>query len=58
MRALIDSHEAELADVAADRAAGVSDRRAATFEDVAWAWHEHGARQTFHAALSTVAGVR
>lgn len=42
MRALIDTHEHDLADRAADRGAGVDGRRAATFSDVAWAWHEYG----------------
>jgi integrase len=42
MRELIDAREAELAEATADRRAGVSNRRAATFEEVAWAWHEHG----------------
>ena len=42
MRALIDEHETELANASADRSAGIPDRRAATFGDVAWAWHEHG----------------
>ena len=42
MRVLIDEHETELANALADRSAGIPDRRAATFDDVAWAWHEHG----------------
>jgi integrase len=42
MRALIDEHETELVNASSDRVAGIPDRRAATFSDVAWAWHEHG----------------
>lgn len=42
MRELIDAHERAVADAAADRHAGVKDRRAATFGDVAEAWLAHG----------------
>ena len=42
MREVIDKHEQALADRAADRAAGVTDRRGATFAEVAEAWHAHG----------------
>jgi len=42
MREVIDAHEVELAEAAADRHAGVADVRKAAFEDVAWAWHAHG----------------
>jgi integrase len=42
MRALIDEHEARVADAAADYRAGVRDRSAATFEDAALAWFDHG----------------
>ena len=42
MRALIDEHEARVADAAADHWAGVRDRSAATFEDAALSWFDHG----------------
>jgi integrase len=42
MRALVAAHEAELVELAADRASGHLDRRSATFAEVAAAWHEHG----------------
>jgi integrase len=42
MRALVAAHEAELVELAADRASGRFDRRNATFAEVAAAWREHG----------------
>jgi len=42
MRALMAEHEAKLADAAVDHRAGVRDRSAATFEDAALAWFDHG----------------
>lgn len=42
MRELIEARERDITEAAADRRSGVKDRHAATFADVAWAWHEHG----------------
>lgn len=42
MRDLVVAHEAKLRETASDRAAGVADRRGATFAAVAREWHEHG----------------
>lgn len=42
MQELIDEHERELAERLSDQLAGEPDRHAATFADVAWAWHTHG----------------
>ncbi len=46
MRALMAEHEAKLADATADRKAGVRDRSAATFDDAALAWLDHGRNVT------------